>query len=92
MEAQEGKREGEEVVQLYAAPRVASVDSPVKRLKAFQKGDPQPGETRTIGFTLRMPDFTLVDSEGRNMFVPGKWHLMVGTENDSLKVMERTKQ
>jgi beta-glucosidase len=64
----------------------------VKRLKAFQKVALQPGEARTIRFTLHTPDFTLVDSEGRNVLVPGMWLLMVGTEKASLAAMKRTKQ
>ncbi len=43
-----GSVEGSDVVQLYITDQKCSVDRPVKELKAFQKVNLKPGETKTI--------------------------------------------
>lgn len=47
-----GNREGKEVVQLYVSDRKSSLVRPVKELKAFEKISLQPGETKTVYFTI----------------------------------------
>src|SRR5690606_7391195 len=46
-----GKREGQEVVQLYIHDVKSSVPRPVKELKAFEKVSLKAGETKTVKFT-----------------------------------------
>ena len=50
-----GKVKGEEVVQLYLRDLVGSVTRPVKELKGFQKMELNPGESKTVTFSIR-PD------------------------------------
>ena len=52
-----GKKAGKEVVQIYVADEVSTLPKPVKELKAFKKVLLQPGETRTLNFTLCRDDF-----------------------------------
>ena len=47
-----GARAGKEVVQLYLSDLVASLTPPGKRLKRFAKVALQPGQARTLTFTL----------------------------------------
>ncbi len=47
-----GKVKGEEVIQWYIRDLVGSVTRPVKELKSFQKLELNPGETRTVEFSL----------------------------------------
>ena len=47
-----GTRCGEELVQLYLRDLAGSYARPVKMLKAFQRVLLQPGETRTVSFTI----------------------------------------
>jgi beta-glucosidase len=47
-----GKRDGEEVVQLYLRDWVGSVTRPMRELKGFQKIFLKAGETRTISFKI----------------------------------------
>ncbi|MBM3463084.1 MAG: glycosyl hydrolase [Armatimonadetes bacterium] len=51
-----GKRDGEEVVQLYLCDRVGSVTRPVRELRGFQKIPLKTGEQRTVSFTLTAKD------------------------------------
>ncbi|HET9570890.1 MAG TPA: glycoside hydrolase family 3 N-terminal domain-containing protein [Bacteroidales bacterium] len=73
-----GKVAGEEVVQWYIRDLVGSVTRPVKELKGFTKLSIQPGETKTVEFTLS-PDllaFHRLDmSYGTE---PGEFLLFVG--------------
>jgi beta-glucosidase len=47
-----GARAGAEVVQLYVQDRHAKIDRPVHELKGFQRVELQPGEAKTVRFTL----------------------------------------
>ena len=47
-----GKLPGKEVVQLYVGDCESSVFRPVRELKGFEKVALQPGETKTVSFTL----------------------------------------
>lgn len=47
-----GKRAGKEVVQLYVGDRVSEVFRPVRELKGFDKIYLEPGEEKTVTFTL----------------------------------------
>ena len=51
-----GKRPGDEVAQLYIHQRSGTSVRPVRELKGFQRVTLQPGETRTLHFTLRPED------------------------------------
>ena len=43
---------GKEVVQLYVAPKGGTIIRPVRELKAFEKTELAPGETKTVTFEL----------------------------------------
>ena len=47
-----GKRAGAEVVQLYIADLKSSLPRPTKELKGFKKVQLNPGETKTVEFTI----------------------------------------
>jgi beta-glucosidase len=47
-----GQRAGDEIVQLYTRQDYTSLKRPVKELKGFQRITLQPGESKTVTFTL----------------------------------------
>ncbi len=55
-----GRREVEEVVQLYTADRAASVTRPVRELKGFRKLSVAPGATASVEFTLTRNDLSFI--------------------------------
>jgi beta-glucosidase len=65
-----GDRRGDEVVQLYIHDPVASISQPVRRLRGFERVTLDPGEQRTVTFTLDS-DFGFYDSRGRFVVEPG---------------------
>lgn len=75
----DGDRAGDEVVQLYVGDPDAEVHRPVRELRGFEKVHLEPGESRTVGFSLEGRDFAYWDSaavrpDGRT----GLWRLEGG--------------
>ena len=73
-----GKRDGEEVVQLYIRDHVSSVTRPVKELKKFQKISLGPGKKQSLKFILTENDFSYYNNDGELVFEPGDFSIMVG--------------
>lgn len=83
-----GKYAGEETVQWYVRDLVGSITRPIKELKGFNKISLQPGESRTVTFTI---DPGQLAFHGPGMILkaePGKFHVMVGPNADELKTLE----
>ena len=80
-----GSRPGAETVQLYISDKKASVDRPVKELKAFQKVYLQPGESRDVTLTIGSDALSFYDeSKGGWTAEPGEFEALVGTASDQL--------
>ena len=80
-----GKRAGAETVQLYVSDKKASVDRPVKELKAFQKVFLQPGETRNVTLTIGRDALSFYDeATGQWKAEPGTFEALIGTASDNL--------
>jgi beta-glucosidase len=56
-----GRREGREVVQLYAHQERSRAKQPVKKLIAFRNVDLAPGQTTTVRFPVRAADLAFWD-------------------------------
>jgi beta-glucosidase len=70
--ANEGKREGTEVVQLYVRDRVAPTSRPVRELKGFSRVTLAPGEHKTVEFSVKANDLGSYD-------LSMKWIVPAGT-------------
>jgi beta-glucosidase len=80
-----GKRAGAEVVQLYVADREASVPRPPKELKGFQKVFLQPGESKTVEFTVTPRDLSFWDVAAGNWKAePGIFEIQIGNSSRNL--------
>lgn len=82
--ANTGDRAGDEVVQLYVRDVAASLTRPVKELRGFVRVSLEPGEARTVTFTLAAEQLAFVDIPGRWLVEPGEFRLMVGTSSVDL--------
>jgi beta-glucosidase len=72
-----GRREGEEVVQLYlSGPPVAG--APSRSLKGFERIRLRAGEERQLSFTLRPRDLGFADDDGTMRVRPGRYRLWLG--------------
>jgi beta-glucosidase len=76
-----GDRRGDEVVQLYLHDPVASISQPVRRLRAFQRVTLDPGQSRTLSFSLDADDVGFYDNSGRFVVEPGTIDLFAGNRS-----------
>lgn len=82
-----GSRAGKETVLVYLNDAFASVTRPVKQLKAFAKIELQPGEQRTLHFTLRREDLSFIGPDMTRIVEPGEFNVIVGNESASFSVV-----
>ncbi|MEH0873735.1 beta-glucosidase BglX [Pectobacterium cacticida] len=80
-----GKRAGETVVQLYLHDVVASISRPVKELRGFEKVMLQPGESRTVTFTLNQDALKFYNARMQQVVEPGKFDVMIGLDSQRVK-------
>jgi beta-glucosidase len=73
-----GRRSGDEVVQLYIRDLAASLTRPVRELKGFQRVSLAPGEERTLEFQLGPEELGFYGVDGRSRVEPGRFQLFVG--------------
>jgi beta-glucosidase len=73
-----GARAGDEVAQLYINDPVASLSQPVRRLRGFKRVTLQPGQTKTVSFTLGPDDVGFYDDRGRFVVENGRINVWVG--------------
>ena len=73
-----GDRKGTEVVQLYIGDIVTSYSWTDRELKAFQRVELEPGESKTVAFDIPVSDCTIVDSEANRIVEPGEFEVLIG--------------
>lgn len=73
-----GDRKGTEVVQLYIGDIVTSYSWTDRELKAFQRVELEPGESKTVAFDIPVSDCTIVDSEANRIVESGEFEVLIG--------------
>ena len=73
-----GERRGTEVVQAYIGDIVTSYSWADRELKAFQRVELEPGETRTVAFDIPVADCAIVDPDARRIVEPGEFEVLIG--------------
>lgn len=81
-----GSRAGAETVQLYISDTKASVKRPAKELKNFAKIYLEPGQTKTVTFTVRSSDLAFFDAGAHAWKAePGEFRAHVGAASDDIR-------
>lgn len=83
-----GNYDGEEIVQLYVADKVASMVRPIKELKGFQKVFIPKGQTKRVEFKLNVKDLGFWNNLMQYVVEPGTFEIMVGTNSEELQKKE----
>jgi beta-glucosidase len=78
-----GSRKGDEVVQLYLHDPVASISQPIRRLRGFERVTLDPGQARTVSFTLDKSDFGFYDNRGKLVVEPGQIDVYAGNSSSA---------
>ncbi len=81
-----GKRTGAEVVQLYINDVVSSVTRPVKELKGFEKVFLNPGEKKSVEFTLTPDQLSFLDQDMNRVVEPGAFSVMIGSSSENIRL------
>ncbi len=82
-----GHREGKEIPQLYIHDVNPSDARPFKELKAFDKIDLQPAETKTVSFNLGLDAFKYYKTSiGEWDFDPGDFEIMIGSSSVDIRL------
>lgn len=89
-----GSIRGDEVAQLYIHQEVSSVTRPIKELRGFRRITLNPGETKTIEFTLGPQELSFLNLEMQRVVESGTFDIMVGGNSvdlisTTLNVMNR---
>jgi len=80
-----GNRAGSETVQVYVEDRATAEAMPPRQLRAFQKVYLEPGEERSLTFTLQPRDFAWFDPDTNDWRVtPGAYRIHLGTSSRDL--------
>ena len=69
--ADTGSRDGDEVVQIYAAHQNSTVPRPMEELKAFQRVSLHAGEKRTVTFDIPVSSLAYWDEPSHRFVVEG---------------------
>ncbi len=75
-----GTRTGKEVVMLFSRDLVASLTPESRRLRAFQKVELQPGETRTVTLSIKGSDLAFVGHDGKWILEQGDFRMQSGSQ------------
>ena len=76
-----GKVAGKESVLLFSSDLIASMVPDGRRLRAFDKVELQPGETKTMTFELMADDLAFVDWNGKWRLEEGDFKLMIADQS-----------
>ena len=82
-----GKVKGKEVIQLYVADKQSTVQRPVKELKAFDKIELEPGQSKEVSFTLNKRDFSYYSKlYDRWLAESGEFDILIGSSSRDIRL------
>lgn len=79
-----GKVAGKESVLLFSSDLISSMVPDGRRLRAFDKVELQPGETKTVTFDLNADDLAFVGYDGKWILEEGDFKLMIADQSTDI--------
>ncbi len=87
-----GKREADEIAQVYVAPQNPAVPRPVKELKGFVRLHLQPREMASVDVHLNPRSFSYYDVKTHDWIVqPGDYQLLIGSSSQDIRLHGRVR-
>lgn len=84
-----GERFGKEAVQLYVQDVESRIPRPVKELKGFDKVALEPGESKTVTFTLGKRAWAYYDVESHGWYTEeGEFKILIGASSQDIRQQE----
>ncbi|WP_264565809.1 glycoside hydrolase family 3 C-terminal domain-containing protein [Flavobacterium sp. N3904] len=85
-----GKRDGEEVVQLYVKSIDSAIQQPIKALKSFQRVALKAGETKTVVLTLKAKKLEYWNANKQQFELEkGQIEIQVGSASDKILLTKK---
>ena len=81
-----GDHAGAEVVQLYLHDVIGTVVTPVKELRGFEKVQLEPGQTKTVRFTIAPEQMALLDRHLEWVVEAGTFEVLVGHSSRDIRL------
>jgi beta-glucosidase len=81
-----GQCKGDDVVQLYLKDDISSVTTYEYDLRGFERINLNPGEKRTVTFTLHPDDLALLDKNMNWTVEPGTFQVWIGSSSQDIKL------
>jgi len=81
-----GKMKGDEVVQLYLKQEISDVTTYEYDLRGFERITLNPGEKKTVEFTLHPDDLAILDKNMNWTVEPGKFQVMIGNSSEDIRL------
>ena len=75
-----GDRSGKEVVMLFSSDLVASLTPDNRRLRAFEKVELNPGETKTVTLPIKASDLAFAGYDGKWRLEKGEFRMQAGDQ------------
>lgn len=75
-----GPKAGKESILLFSSDLVASLTPDVRRLRAFEKVELQPGETKTVQLRIKGSDLAFVGYNGKWILEKGEFRMQTGDQ------------
>ncbi len=83
-----GKRDGDEVVQLYIHDKYSSVIAYDSVLRGFERVAIPAGESREVTFELAPEDFQLLNGDMEWVVEPGEFEIRIGASSEDVRLRE----
>lgn len=81
-----GQRKGDDVVQLYLKDDISTVTTYEYDLRGFERVTLNPGEKKTLTFTLHPDDLALLDKNMNWTVEPGSFQVWIGASSEDIKL------
>jgi beta-glucosidase len=81
-----GRRKGDDVVQLYLKGDISTVTNYEYDLRGFERINLNPGEKKTVTFTLHPDDLALLDKNMNWTVEPGTFQVWIGASSEDIKL------
>ncbi len=83
-----GKKDGDEVVQLYIKDLLSSVTRPVMELKGFERVHLKTGESKRIQFNITPELLTMLNANLQPVIEAGQFRIMIGASSSDIRLQE----
>jgi len=81
-----GSVAGTEIVQLYLRDVRASMTRPCKELQGFARVELQPGEQKTVCFSVAPSQMAFVDEDGKWKIEKGEYEVQLGSSSEDIRL------